>query len=66
MLYHQFLAPFFKERGLEENAISDTLRLLTFKELKKDDFVIEHGTVGDEFYIILEGECEVIVPDRNS
>ena len=30
-----------------------------------NDFVIEHGTVGDEFYIILEGECEVIVPDRN-
>ena len=58
--------PFFRERGLKENAISDMLRLLTFKNLRKNDMVIEYGTTGDEFYLILEGECEVMVPDEGS
>ena len=55
--------PFFKDRGLKETAVSDTMRLFTYKSLKKDDFVIEFGTTGDEFYLILEGQCEVLVPD---
>ena len=42
------------------------LRLLTFKNLSKNDMVIEYGTTGDEFYLILEGECEVMVPDEGS
>lgn len=56
--------PFFKDRGLKDAAISDTLGLMTYKEVNKDDFVIEYGTFGDEFYLILEGECEVLVPQR--
>ena len=55
---------FFKERGIKDNAIADMLSFLTFKEVKKDEFVIEYGQAGDEFYIILEGQCEFLVPDQ--
>ena len=58
--------PFFKDRGLKETAVSDTMRLFTYKTLKKDDFVIEFGATGDEFYLILEGQCEILVPDQQS
>ena len=57
--------PFFKERGLKQQAIADTLSLMTYKEVKQDDFVIEFGKTGDEFYLILEGECEVLVPSQD-
>ena len=36
---------------------------MTFKELEADEMVIEYGSFGDEFYVILSGECEVMVPD---
>jgi CRP-like cAMP-binding protein len=58
--------PFFMDRGLKETSILDALSLMTYKEVKKDDFVIEFGTFSDEFYLILEGECEVLVPDKES
>ena len=57
--------PFFKDRGLKQQAIADTLSLMTYKEVKQDDFVIEFGKTGDEFYLILEGECEVLVPSQD-
>ena len=58
--------PFFKDRGLKDSAIVDTLSLMTYKEMKADEFVIQYGTFGEEFYVVLEGECEVQVPDKNS
>ena len=57
--------PFFKDRGLKQQAIADTLSLMTYKEVKQDEFVIEFGTTGDEFYLILDGECEVLVPSQD-
>lgn len=57
--------PFFKDRGLKDTSITDALSLMTYKEMKKDQFVIEYGTFGEDFYVILEGECEVLVPDQN-
>ena len=57
--------PFFKDRGLNEAAIQETMNLMTLKELKKDEFVIEYGSFGDEFYLIIEGECEVLIPDQD-
>ena len=58
--------PFFKDRGLKDAAIADTLSLMTYKEVKKDEFAIEYGSAGDEFYLILEGECEVLVPNQHA
>lgn len=45
--------PFFKERGLKNTAIAETLSLMTLKEVKKDEFALEYGQTGDEFYLIL-------------
>ena len=58
--------PFFMDRGLKDNSVSDTLALMTYKEAKKDDFIIEFGSYGDEFYVVLEGTVEVLVPDKAS
>ena len=49
---------------MKESAVSDVLRYLTYKELKRDDLAVEFGALGEEFYLILEGECEVLVPDH--
>ena len=57
--------PFFKDRGLKDSAIVDTLSLMTYKEMKADEFVIQYGNFGEEFYVILEGQCEVQVPDKH-
>ena len=57
--------PFFRERGLKDTAITDTFRFMHLKESNEGDLVIEYGTSGDEFYVLLEGECEVLVPDQN-
>ena len=53
--------PFFRERGLKDNAITDTLRLMHYKEAEEGDLIVEYGTMGDEFYVLLEGKCEVHV-----
>ena len=57
---------FFHERRLKDTAISETLGLMTFKEARAEELVIECGAEGDEFYLILEGECEVLVPAGDS
>ena len=37
---------------------------MTYKEVKQNEFACEYGTAGDEFYVILEGECEFLVPNE--
>ena len=37
---------------------------MTYKEIKQNEFACEYGDAGDEFYIILEGECEFLVPNE--
>ena len=34
--------------------------------MKKDEFAIEYGSFGEEFYVILEGELEILVPDSSA
>lgn len=56
--------PFFRDRKLKDSAINECLSLMSLKVATKDEFMIEYGTFGDEFYVILEGDCEVMVPDQ--
>ena len=58
--------PFFKDRGLKDAAICDTLRLMKYKAVKAGEMIIEWGSFGDDFFLILEGECEVLVPDTKN
>jgi len=39
---------------------------MTYKEVKRDELIIEYGSEGKEFYLILEGETEVIIPDKDT
>ena len=39
---------------------------MTYKGSRAEELVIECGAEGDEFYLILEGECEVLVPAGDS
>lgn len=54
--------PFFKNRDLSETAIAEVLALMTLREVNEDQFVIEFGDRGDEFFLILEGDVEVLIP----
>ena len=56
--------PMFRDNGMKDNAITEMLSLMTYREADVDESVIEYGSFGDEFYVILEGECEVMVPDK--
>ena len=38
--------------------------MMSYKEYEKDEFVIEHGEKGEDFYLILDGCCEVLVPNK--
>ena len=54
---------FFKSRGLKDNEIGEILSMMTYQEVEKDKFVMEYGQLGEEFFVILEGQCEIMVPD---
>ena len=55
---------FFEERNLSDQSIGDVLALMSLKEMKKDEFILQQGETGDEFFFILEGQCEVLVPQK--
>lgn len=55
---------FFRDKGLKDCSITETLSLMTYREAEADESIIQYDTFGDEFYVILEGECEVMIPDK--
>ena len=55
-----------REKEQEIHTYTYRNREVTYKEIKKDEFVIEYGSFGEEFYLIIEGEVEVLVPDISS
>ena len=58
--------PFFKERNMNNNAIADMMSLMTLRQVPKDEFVIQYGDDGEEFYVILSGDCEILIPDKKN
>ena len=58
--------PFFKDRQLTDMSVFEVLSLMTYKEMPAEQFIIEYGTFGEEFYLILEGECEFLVPNKTT
>lgn len=55
---------FFKQRSLSDHSMADIFAIMKYKEVKKDDFVVQYGEEGNHFFIILEGQCEVLVPPK--
>lgn len=56
--------PFFKDRGIKDQALGDLLNLMTLQEFKQDQFVVEYGQEGEEFFLILEGEVEILLTHK--
>ena len=42
----------------------DLLGLMTLKEVDQDEMIIEYGEMGEEFFLILDGEVEILVPGK--
>ena len=55
--------PFFVERGMRDGQVVDMLQAMEHDIFEPDEIVFEHASVGDLFYMILDGEVEVLIPD---
>jgi signal-transduction protein with cAMP-binding, CBS, and nucleotidyltransferase domain len=56
---------FFKERGdVKEADFAEIGQCLTYEYFKNGNSVFEWGSVGDKFYIILQGVVSVQVPNE--
>ena len=52
--------PFFKKYAHNEAIIKNIVKLCEFRNFKKGSTIINEGEQGDELYIILEGEIDII------
>ena len=55
---------FFKEREIPDKYYLDIAKSLTYLKLPEKSIVFEYGTLGDLFYIILEGKVKILIPDK--
>lgn len=53
---------FFKDNKIEGEDLHIVEQGLIFEEMDKDDFVFHYGSLGDKFYIILEGSVKILRP----
>lgn len=55
---------FFKEQGISD--VSEFIQIaqcLTYESVAKGRYVFEYGSVGEKFFIIIEGEVSVVIPN---
>ena len=64
---------FFKERDIKESDLNDIVQCLTYEYKNSMQKVFDYGTslslipigsFGDKFYVILQGEVSVLVPNK--
>ena len=55
--------PFFIERGMRDGQVFDMLQAMELQVGEPGHIVFEYGSTGDLFYMILDGEVEVLIPD---
>lgn len=53
---------FFKDNKIEGEDLLIIEQGLIFEQMEKDEFVFHYGTLGDKFYIILEGSVKILRP----
>lgn len=51
-----------KEKSGLSGILNSLAQNLGYRKLDKDDTIIEYGTKGNEFYIIIQGTVSVYVP----
>ena len=56
--------PFFSDRRIKAQGIAEIINLWQFKTVPKHQFVFEYGSLSNEFFFILDGEVEVLLPNK--
>lgn len=51
---------------LDDDAINYFLGQMSLKTYAKNQMVFDHGDVGDEFFVILEGQVQVLIPNEST
>ena len=57
--------PFFRDRGMNDASMMEVVNCMHLRTMKAEDFVFEYGSLGEEFFLILEGEVEIQIPDKD-
>jgi len=55
---------FFKSKNLSSKDLREVAQCLTYAVFKPHERIIEYGTYGYTFYIILKGNVSVLVPTK--
>ena len=50
---------------MNDVAMMEVVNCMHLRSLKAEDFVFEYGSLGEEFFLILEGEVEIQIPDKD-
>ena len=56
--------PFFRDRGMNDNALLEVVNCMNLRTIPAETFVFEYGSLGEEFFLILEGSVEIQIPDK--
>jgi len=51
--------PFFKTRNMKDQQILDVLNCMDFVTMPEDRIVFDFGSIGDLYYMIIEGVVEI-------
>ena len=54
---------FFKDRDIKDTDYPEIISSMNYEFCKAGSEVFEYGSYGDKFYIILQGEVKVIIPN---
>jgi len=57
--------PYFKERKMEEMALIEVFKVMKLMTIPADKNVLEYGDIGENFYFIMHGKVDILIPDYN-
>ena len=57
--------PYFKERGMEDMALHEVFKVMKLITVPSGKNVVEYGDIGENFYFILHGKVDILIPDHN-
>ena len=57
--------PFFKTRNMRDQQILDVLNCMDYSVMPEDRVVFESGSIGDLYYMIVEGIVEIQIVNKD-
>jgi len=51
--------PYFKERGMNDEAILEVIKVMKLMTAPLGKNVVEYGDIGENFYFILHGKVDI-------